>query len=455
MEAGKRIGIIGGGIAGLTAAYRLAQAGHRVTVFESRPTLGGQAATFPVEGARLEIFYHHIFTSDLHVINLMEELGLASQLQWLDSRMGYFQGGRVYDFVTPFDLLRFTPIPLIDRLRCGLLTLYLQKTTNGLKFERFTASEWLRRAVGERAYKVVFEPPLRGKFGDHYHEVSMTWFWGKVHLRAGSRRAGLFKEVLGYPRGSFQILIDALADGIRRLGGAIYTSTPVQRVILDEGRAIGLQIEPGDRAQKEDAQELSAGAVPFDKIIATVPSPIFLSIAPDLPEPYAAKLRWVRYQTALCLVLKMRQPLSRIYWLNISDPQVRFVAAIEHTNYIPPAVYGGYHLLYLSNYLERNDPLCSMSKEELLAAYTSSVQRINPRFSADWVEESWLFRDEAGQPIVTCDYREHIPEQRTPIPNLYLANTTQIYPEDRGINYSVRLGQQVAALVQSDIQQSY
>ena len=332
--------------------------------------------------------------------------------------MGYFHGGQVYDFVTPLDLLRFKPLSLFERIRCGLLTLYLQKTANGLKYEKQTAVSWLRRAAGEHAYQVLFEPPLRGKFGSQRDEVSMTWFWGKVRLRAGSRQAGMTKEVLGYPRGSFQIVLDALAEQIRALGGQVLTSAPVRRVVTQEGRASALQTDAA----------AGRSELVFDKIIATTPSTAFLKMAPDLPEAYAAKLRWVRYQAALCLALKMNQSLSRIYWLNVSDPQVRFVAAIEHTNYIPPENYGGYRLLYLSNYLERSDPLYAMSKEELLAAYTPSLRRINPAFDPSWVAESWLFRDDAGQPIVTCDYAEHIPEQRTPIRDLYLANTTQIYP---------------------------
>jgi len=439
MNNAKRIGIIGGGFAGLTAGYRLADAGYDVSIYEAQPQLGGQAATFPVEGNRLEIFYHHIFTSDQHIVALMRELGIADELQWIASKMGYFHGGEIYDFVTPLDLLRFKPLSLVDRLRCGLLTLYLQRTADGERFRQVTATEWLRRMAGDRAYRVLFESPLRGKFGDQKDEVSMMWFWGKVRLRAGSRQAGMTKEVLGYPRGSFQIVIDALAAAIRARGGRVQTGAPVERIVTEDGRAVGVQVA----GQPDMAR--------FDKIIATVPSPVFLQIAPELPEAYAARLRWVRYQTALCLVLKMTRSLSRIYWLNISDPEVPFVAAIEHTNYIPPENYGGYRLLYLSNYLTRTHRFCAMSKEELLAEYTPALRRINPEFDPSWVVESWLFRDDAGQPIVTCDYAEHIPDHRTPVPDLYLANTTQIYPEDRGTNYSVRLGNQIAALVREDI----
>ena len=157
----------------------------------------------------------------------------------------------------------------------------------------------------------------------------------------------------------------------------------------------------------------------------------------------------VKYQSALCLVLKMRRRLSHIYWMNISDPTIPFVAAIEHTNYMPPEVYGGKHVLYLSNYLPLDSSLFSLSKDELLREYLPHVQRINPEFDLDWVEESWLFRDDAGQPIVTCNYSQQVPDHQTPIEGLYLANTTQIYPEDRGMNYSVHLGKKIADIVQA------
>jgi protoporphyrinogen oxidase len=147
------------------------------------------------------------------------------------------------------------------------------------------------------------------------------------------------------------------------------------------------------------------------------------------------------------MVLQLRQPLSRIYWLNVSDAQVPFVAAIEHTNLISPETYGGKRLLYLSNYLAHDDPLLDASKDELLAKYTLGLRRINTGFGPDWVEDCWLFRDDAGQPVVSCGYGQTIPPHRTPVHGLYLANTTQIYPEDRGMNYSVRLGQRIAAIV--------
>jgi len=430
------IGIIGGGIAGLTAAYELGKAGHKVTLFEKEAQLGGQAATFEVGGERVERFYHHIFASDVHIKDLIAELGLEDRLVWLQSRVGYWHRGRIYKFSTPFDLLRFTPIGLTDRIRIGLVGLYLRWYKNWQRFEGTLAKDWIIRYAGKRNYDVLWEPLLRGKFGQSADEVSMVWFWGKIHLRFSSRGKGTGGERLGYLKGSFGLLTDALARRITASGGTIHTRSPVSRVAVEEGRVTGLEVKGG-----------AAGFHFFDAVIATVPSPVFLDIVPQLDGDYAAKLKNIRYQAAVCLVLILNRSLSPIYWLNISDPTVPFVAAVEHTNFVDSSVYSGKHILYISNYLSKDSPLYRASIDELQEAFLPNLKRINPEFEPGWIEERYRFSDDAGQPIVGTYYSQQIPEHRTPIDGLYLANTTQIYPEDRGMNYSVRLGRDISRLI--------
>lgn len=427
-----RIGVVGGGLAGLTAAYELAKKGYQVVLFESQPYLGGQASAFEVEGTRLERFYHHIFTSDEDMIGLIEELGLTGRMQWLASKVGFFYEGQIYDFVTPFDLLRFKPLSFAQRIRAGLVTLYLQRFGDWRKLENISAQHWMRRYAGRQAHEVIFAPLLRAKFGEYADQVAMSWLWSKFKFRVGSRGKGMTRELLGYMDGSFQRFVDALADGITSRGGTILTSTPVERITVKGGKVTGLQA--GDRWA-------------MDRVIATVPSFVFVEAVPDLVGQYADLLRQVSYQTSLCLVLKMKRSLSRIYWLNISDPSFPFVGAIEHTNLIPSEKYKGKHILYLTNYVSRSDPVYSLSGEELLKRYLPSVKKINPDFDVDWVEDLWLFREDAAQPIITVGYSRQIPPYETPLGGLYLANTTQIYPQDRGMNYSVRLGRVVAALL--------
>ncbi len=448
----QRLAIIGGGFAGLTAAYELGKQGYQVFVFERMAELGGLAGTFPIEGTRLERGYHHWFTSDTDIVSQLEELGLGDRVQWIESKTGWFYGGKIWNWVTPMDLMRFTPLSLPGRVRLGLSTLYLQKVQNKLSdYEKITAATWLKQYAGQEAWDKVWGPLFRGKFGKEAENIPLVWLWYKSVLRLNSKK-GLTKEVLGYPRGSFQILIDALASAIRKQGSKIYTGTTVQRVVVENGVACGLQFA-GDEKSQAAQRELAAGKgyATFDRIICTAPSFATLKIVNEFPPAYVAKMNAAHYMAAVLVILKLKRPMSRIYWMNVADRSIPFVATIEHTNFIPPEVYNGKRVMYVSNYLDPSSPYFQMKSDELFKAYLPHLQKINPQFTPDWVEEMWHFKEAAAQPIVPLNYSAQIPEYRTPIQHLYLANTTQIYPEDRGTNYSVRLGRMIAKMVDEDV----
>ena len=433
-----RAAVVGGGVAGLTAAYRLLQAGHEVALFEAGPELGGLVRTFETPGDPLECFYHHLFSTDTTIVRLIDELGLGDRLTWRDSKLGFYHGGRLWDFVTPLDLLRFKPLPLIDRVRLGLAGLYLRRKEDWRAYEQVTAWEWIRRYVGQKGLDVVWGPLLRGKFADQAEEVAMAWLWSKIHLRFASRRAGVSqKEQLGYLLGSFGVYIKELERHIREAGAHVETGQPVQQISVADGRASGLVLADGR-------------AWPADAVIACVPSERFLPMAPPLGEEYERRVRAARWQWALCYVLALKESLSPIYWLNISDPGTPFIALIEHTNFIEKERYGGLNFVYLSNYLAPDHPWFSLSDAELDDLYLPHLTKFNPRFSRDWIVDRWAFKGPNAQPVIRCNYRDDLPDHRTPVPGLYLANMQQIYPEDRGQNYSIRMGEQVAHLAVED-----
>ena len=436
-----RVGIIGGGVAGLAAAYDLTREGHYAEVFEVAPFLGGQASTFPVGGGQLERGYHHLFVSDRAITELIHELGLGHKLAWLESKVGLYYRGRVWNFATPMDLLRFTPLSLWQRLRVGWWTLRLQRIADYDRFEDVTARDWLSRNMGAKAYEVLFEPLLRGKFGDYYDQVSMTWLWGKVRLRVASRGKALQKERLGYPMGSFGEVIDVLAERIRRQGGDAHTSARVNRVLVEGERAAGLEVQTGDAAP--ESRE-------YDAVIATTPSYVFTRLVPPMPEDYQRMLTGVSYLSAVMLVLELDRPLTAKYWLNIADQEMPFVAIIEHTNMIDKSLYGGSHIVYISNYPDRDSELYRMEPEALLELFVPHLRKLNPDFDLSWVRAYHHHRVDGAQPIISRNYSRRIPPHRTPVRGLYLANTTQIFPEDRGTNYSIRMGRQVARMVMED-----
>jgi protoporphyrinogen oxidase len=434
----KRIGVIGGGFAGLTAALRFAQAGHDVVIWE-RGRWGGQAATFEVAGTRLEIFYHHLFQSDTSITELANELGIGDELLWLPSNVGYYSDGRIYPFNGALDLLKLGTIPFHDRVRIGLVTAYLQRVKNWQRFENVTAHKWLERALGKRAYDKTLGAQLRAKFGSYYDQIAMVWFWGKIWLRTTSRKSPLAQEKLGYFRGSFQTIVDRLVAACEEAGVELVHGRALTSLASDDNNRWSVTLDDGT---------VSSG---FDALVATTPSNVFQRLVPDLPADYAAKLNALEYEAAVVVLLELNQPLSDIYWLNVADPSLPFTGVIEHTNFMDPALYQGKRYVYLSKYMEPDHPYFTMDSDAIIQEYLPHLKQVNPAFDDSWITNSWVFRERAAQPIIPLHYSAMIPDHRTPLKGLYLANTTQIYPEDRGTNYSVRLGNDIARLVLDDL----
>jgi protoporphyrinogen oxidase len=455
-----RVAVLGAGVAGLVAAHRLAQEGHACDVYERWPGLGGQAATLDVgQGHRVERYYHHLFTSDVHIAGLYRELGIGDELAWKPSSVAVFTEGRSWPFTTPVDLMRFAPMSLPARVRMGAAVVLLQRRGRDVApFERETARSWVRRAMGPQAWDALWGPLLGAKFGARADDISMAWLWSKLTLRRQIKGAEARQELLGYPTRSFETLFERLQAEIEARGGRVLIDRPAQRVSRDGGRLAVTPAASGAFRSGHDPRAFAAAGPPeqYDGVVATVPSDVFEQLLdPELAgaigEPYLRRLQGAEYHTALCLLLEVDRSLTPFYWTNVLDPEVPFIGLIEHTNLIAPEHYGGRRFVYVANYVEPDDPLLALGPDELLARYEPGLRRMSPGFSRDHVLDRWLFREPAAQPIVTLGYRERIPPLETGVPGLVLANTTQIYPEDRGTNYSVRLGGDAAAALQRSL----
>jgi len=435
------IGIIGAGITGLTAAYDLTKQGHAVTIYEARPYAGGLAAGFRDERWEwhLDRFYHHWFASDDDVIRLIDELGACDQVFFPRPTTSIYHQGRLYPMDSPVPLLQFipwpplhravrtlqfTPLPLMDRLRAGLVGVYLILTRNWRPLERVTADEWMRRTVGERAYDVMWKPLLISKFGEEYYrDVNMAWMWARLYKRTAS---------LGYFVGGFQGFADLLVERVRAQGGEVRLGTAVRAVRPTADGRLRL--------------ETTAGVAEHGRVIVTCSPQTMLQLAPDLPSDYAAKLARLKLMGAVVLILALRHRLTKgHYWINLPKGDgFPFMGLVEHTNYVSPERYGGDHLVYCGDYLPPDHPYFRYSKERLLETYLPGLVKINPDFRPDWVRASWMFTEEYAQPVPTLHHSRNIPPLRTPIPGLWMANMSQVYPWDRGTNYAVEMGRRVA-----------
>jgi protoporphyrinogen oxidase len=334
--------------------------------------------------------------------------------------------GNAHQLDSPASLLRFTPLPLVDRLRLGAALAYLRSLGSPERLEGQTAAGWIRRRMGAQAYQVVWGPLLRGKFGALAEDIAMPWFWARVHDRTAQ---------LGYLRGGFQRLYDRLAERVGEAGGSLRLGTEVREIRTNP--AGGLRVSTA-------GESLSV-----DRVVSTLAVRLTCRLAPELPSAYRARHEWGTAYGAHCLILALDRPLTDSYWMNVNDPGYPFMALVEHTNYMDPADYGGRHLVYLGNYRPMDDPLLRSPTPEVVDLFAPHLARINPAFRPDWVTDAWSFAAPFAQPVVTTDYRDHIPPFETPVPGLWVASMFQVYPHDRGQNYSIELAERLVARLPS------
>ena len=431
----RRVAIVGAGVTGLVAGRELARRGFAVTLVERWPDVAGQASAFEVApDVWLERYYHHLFPSDREMIELHEEL-LPGELEWYPSSVGIFTRGRVYPFVTPKDLLTYAPLPLADRVRLGFVVLRLVGRT-----------DWERMDdIGERAVRSVWLPLMLGKFGDDAELIPLAWLWSKFVLRRG-KGASAGRERLGYPRGSFRAICVALAQDLRKRGAVIELDREVVAV-RPEGDGFALQCaapgayrRPTGNATMESGRDLRA-----DIVLLTTPTTATAALC-EWPAEYRARLEAWTYRAAVVLLLEMRRAYLDVYWMNVADMDVPFLGMVEHTNLVPADRYPGRYL-YVSNYVAPDDPLTRLGPDALLQHYLAALKLMNPSFRPEDVLRYWAFREDAAQPVPRVGNRRRLLPFDTPRNGIFVANTTQIYPEDRGTNYSVRLGRDVAKVI--------
>lgn len=430
-----RIGIVGAGPAGLAAAYDLARAGHAVVVFEAAPEVGGLAAGFkaPHWDWALEKFYHHWFATDSAILGLIDELGWRDQVLFPRPYTVVYVNGKFEPLDSPVQAIKFflRNYSPLDMVRFGLATLYLRLTPRWQPLEKITAAAWARRWYGEKVYSALWRPLLVGKFGEaNLQVVNMAWLWARLHAR--TTRLGTFT-------GGFQAFLDKLAGVVRGLGVEIRLNAPVT----------GIQ-RGGD--QRLIIQTQSGAAESFDAVISTSSPALMARMTPDLPAEYSAKLQALKSMGAVVLVVALDRQLTQFYWHSLpKEAGFPFLALVEHTNYMDRQHYGGDHLIYLGDYLEPDHEYFRLSKDELLEKFLPALTRFNPAFDRSWIKATWLWKTAYAQPVPPVNHSQNIPPLRTPVPGLYFASMSQVYPWDRGTNFAVEIGRKVAGMVAEEL----
>ena len=429
----KKVAIIGGGYTGLSCAKKLVEKGFEVTIFERTSEIGGIAKCVECYNTKLEKHYRHIFKSDKYVEDLLKDLGIIDKLHWNETKMAYYSKEYgLYAFGTPFSLLKYKPLTFLEKIRFGLSVIKIKMIKNYKKLEKDTAEEWIIKNCGQEVYKKIWEPLLITKFGNNKNKIAMSWLWGKINLRSSS--STLEGEMLGYLEDSFDILTKSLEKYLKNKNCKIKLNANVEKVLKVEDRYI---------VKTEENEE------EFDYVVNTASYDISEKILSGLlTQDEKRKMKDLQYTSAKTLVIYSKKSLTPFYWINIGDKDIPFGGIIEHTNMINKRQYNGVNIIYISNYMYNDDKLYKMNEIELFEYYYPHLNKINKNFRKEDIIKLQCFEEVYAQPIITTNYSDKKLEQQLQEKGIFMATMAQIYPEDRGMNYAIKIGYEVAEKVE-------
>lgn len=435
----KRVDIIGAGISGLATAYYLAKStsGLEIRVWEKDDRPGGLAGSFSTDHFTVEKFYHHLFKRDKALQQLIDELGLGDDLVWRPASTGAYYMHRPYRISSPLDLLRFKPLPVLDRLRLGWLAIHARTVREWEGLDDISARDYIIRTSGAKVYEVVWEPLLQGKFGSHAESISAAWLWRKLVDRGGSRDSK-GQEFLGYVSGGLGKVFDSMVTEIRRGGHAVNLGTGVR----------GIEGGPN----RVDRIVTDRGTFETDLVVGAAQTPELAELLPATVSQYRDSLRQVEFLSNVCLVLTLNSSLSDFYWTNVTDPHAPFIGIVEQTRWADHQDFGGRHLAYISAYVPLQDPRLLMGAAELLQMYVPHIRGLFPDFDPAVVAGMHVWSAPYAQPVVRVGYRHTIPEIQSPIENLLVCTMAQIYPNDRQVSNGVEMARKTVAVIKSKIE---
>jgi protoporphyrinogen oxidase len=421
----ERIAVLGAGPMGLAVAYQLARDGHHPVVFEADDRVGGMTASFDFSGLKIERYYHFHCISDSGFLTMLDELGLAGHMKWTETKMGYWYGKRLQPWGNPIALLKFKGLSMAAKFRYGLHAFLSTKRKDWRPLDNVEATGWIRRWVGAEAYRVLWKRLFDYKFYDYSDNLSAAWIWSRIR-RIGNSRYDLFREKLGYLDGGSDTLLHGMKTWIESHGGEIRLGTPVQKVVIDNGAVTGVQT--------------AAGLEAFDKVVSTVPLPFVPRLIPDLPADILARFNALKNIAVVCVIAKLRKPVTGNFWLNINDDDMDIPGLVEYTNLRPLAE----HVVYVPFYMPGEHPKYGDADQVFTDKVRRYLKEINPELTDEDFIDIRANRYRYAQPICPPAYLDSIPQRKLPVTGLWAADTSHYYPEDRGISESIDFGRMLA-----------
>lgn len=426
----KRWAIVGGGILGMTLALRLAQQGKQVTLFEASPSLGGLADAWQLGDITWDRHYHVTLLSDMALRKILEELQLLDEMNWVETKTGFYSDAKLFSVSTSVEFLQFPGMKLIDKLRLGFTIFYCSKINDWRKLEKILSTDWLRKLSGDRAFTKIWLPLLRSKLGDNYNKASASFIWAIIARMYAARRTGLKKEMFGYLGGGYDRLLHRWTDKLVHEGVEIQTGHRVEKV--------------SHNGNETEVSFTNGYSDRFDNVILTVASPIAARVCPQLTTQERSLLNGIEYQGIVCASLLLKKPLAHYYVTNITDTWVPFTGVIEMTALVNRSEFGGLNLVYLPKYVPPEDPIFEESDESIQDRFLAALVQMYPKFDRSDVVEFKVSRVRQVFAISTIDYSQRLPAVQTSLPGVRILNSAHILNGTLNVNETILLAERAA-----------
>lgn len=421
----QRIAVLGAGPMGLATAYQLALDGHHPVLYEADDRIGGMTASFDFGGLNIERYYHFHCTSDLDFLEMLNELGIADKLHWVPTKMGFWYQNRLQPWGNPIALLKFKGLGLASKFRYGLHAFISTKRKNWHKLDSMDAVSWIKDWVGRQAYEVLWDTLFKYKFHNYANNISAAWIWSRIR-RIGNSRFNLLQEKLGYLEGGSETLLNAMDKAIKSLGGEIHLNSRIDKIEIDNDIVRGIRV--------------NNQYIQFDKVISTIPIPYIPKIAPNLPVINLSQYQSISNIAVVCVVAKIKKKVSDNFWVNTNDPEMDIPGIIEYSNLMPL----DQHIVYVPFYMPWDHPRFAASNEVFIEKTKNYIRKINQTISDDDFLDMHASRYRYAQPICQPNFRASLPNVKTPVLGLWIADTCFYYPDDRGISESIKFGRKIA-----------
>jgi len=456
---------------GLTLALRLNNAGHRVTVFEGAGELGGLASAWELNGVVWDRHYHVTLLSDTALRKILNELGIENELEWTETKTGFYTDGKLVSMSNTIEFLKFPPLDLISKFRLGATIFYASRVNDWKALEKISVADWLTKLSGKKTFEKMWLPLLKAKLGESYKEASAAFIWATIQRMYAARKTGLKKEMFGYARGGYARVLERFGKVLEEKGVEIRLNSRIEKIeklansnlcVVAEGdknNSVGLSEAEGEAQPYElneetistlkvsnnivESSSLSAtkaGKV-FDKVILTCPSNIAAKICPALTDEEKAKLNSVKYQGIVCASLLLKKSLAQYYVTNITD-EVPFTAVIEMSALVDKEKhFGGHALVYLPKYVAPDDEIFGRTDDEIKESFISTLEKMYPHFKRDDVLCFKISRARQVFPIPTLNYSEKLPDMKTSLDGVFIVNSAHIINGTLNVNETVQLAE--------------